>query len=393
MVIRVALYSHDSVGLGHVRRNLAIAHALSRSLPELMGEPVTGMLITGQPSATGFAVPDGWDWMALPSVTVGEAGYAARHLAASIDRVTAVRGGAVAAALQAFGADLVIVDRHAFGVRGELAEALRRLRVHRPACGVVLGLRDVLDRRGAARAEWKAIGGVTAVREHYDAVWVYGDPAVHDLTASGEVPRGLHDLVSFTGYLSHGRSASGRSVVDGPFVLTTVGGGSDGGALAESAARSVPPAGHSHVVVTGPQMPDADRAAIRASAATRTIVVRTVPDVLSLARRAAAVVSMGGYNTVAEVMSTATPALIVPRVDRRREQQIRADALARIGAIDTVALADVTSEVIGDFFARSIGAPMRREAVDLDGLAALGPLAAELITSLRERERGVRCAI
>ncbi|MDQ1623637.1 MAG: hypothetical protein QOH19_2055, partial [Actinomycetota bacterium] len=33
--LRIVLYSHDSVGLGHVRRNLALAHALNNQLPGL----------------------------------------------------------------------------------------------------------------------------------------------------------------------------------------------------------------------------------------------------------------------------------------------------------------------------------------------------------------------
>lgn len=44
--IRVLLYSHDSLGLGHVRRNLALAHALSTQLPGITGRPVTGLLLT-----------------------------------------------------------------------------------------------------------------------------------------------------------------------------------------------------------------------------------------------------------------------------------------------------------------------------------------------------------
>ena len=39
--IKVVLYSHDSQGLGHVRRNLAIAHHLATALPVLTGRPVS----------------------------------------------------------------------------------------------------------------------------------------------------------------------------------------------------------------------------------------------------------------------------------------------------------------------------------------------------------------
>lgn len=266
MVIRIALSSHDSVGLGHVRRNLALAHALTRSLPELTGEEVTGVLITGQASATSFPAPPGWDWVVLPSVTVGEGGYRSRHLSAGIDRVTGMRAGAVAGVLRAFGPDLFVVDRHPFGVHGELLTALRELRAIRPSCVTVLGLRDVLDEPSVARAEFRALGGARAIREHFDAVWVYGDPAVHDPRESGETPPGLAPLIRHTGYLSHGRPSDSAPSVSAPFVLTTVGGGSDGVDIALAAAAASVPDGHAHLIVTGPQMAPSDRARVLGAA-------------------------------------------------------------------------------------------------------------------------------
>ena len=44
--LRLALYSHDAKGLGHLRRNLALAHHLARALPGLTGRDVTGLVIT-----------------------------------------------------------------------------------------------------------------------------------------------------------------------------------------------------------------------------------------------------------------------------------------------------------------------------------------------------------
>ncbi|MCI2956223.1 glycosyl transferase [Agromyces atrinae] len=376
MVIRIALSSHDSVGLGHVRRNLAIAHALTRGLPALRGEEVTGILLTGDASATAFPAPPGWDWVVLPSVTVGEGGYRSRHLVAGIDRITAMRGGAAAAVLRAFGPDLFIVDRHPFGVHGELTDAIRQLREHRPSCVTVLGLRDVLDRAAVAREEFRQLGGASAVRDHYDAVWVYGDPTVHDMRDTGELPPGLHDLVSHTGYLAHGRSAPATLDTARPFVLTTLGGGSDGVRTALAAAAAEVPAGHDHLVVTGPQMPAADRSRVRAAATAATRIVDSVANMPELVGRAAAVTGMGGYNTVCEVMSTATPLLVVPRASRRDEQRIRAAALARVGAVETTAPEHLTAATVADFFARSVGRRVTRTEVDLGGLDAIAPLAA-----------------
>ena len=42
--VRIVLYSHDSTGLGHVRRNLSLAHHLALALPRLTGRPVESWL-------------------------------------------------------------------------------------------------------------------------------------------------------------------------------------------------------------------------------------------------------------------------------------------------------------------------------------------------------------
>lgn len=143
-------------------------------------------------------------------------------------------------------------------------------------------------------------------------------------------------MVRHTGYLSLGRPDGPATAVTRPYVVTMVGGGSDGELVCGRAAQAQAPAGHHHLVVTGPQMPEAARRRIAAAAAPRTEVIAQVPDGLSVLRGAAAVVSMAGYNTVSEIMSTDVPSLLVPREVPRREQAIRAEALSRVGAMETV---------------------------------------------------------
>ncbi|WP_165065702.1 glycosyltransferase family protein [Marisediminicola senii] len=391
MVIRVVLYSHDSVGLGHVRRNLAIAHALTETLPALTGESVSGLLVTGQPSATSFPTAPGWDWLVLPGITPGSAGYEPRHLSVGMTALSSIRANVIRVALREFSPDLVIVDRHPLGAHGELEAALTALRTARPDCAIVLGLREVLDKPSVARAEWKAIGGAATVRRLFDAVWLYGDPAVHDAATTGELPRAIAALAEHTGYLSNGRPVgrpSRRARREEPFVLTMVGGGADGGFLATAAAQAEVPEGYRHLIVLGPQMPDAHRREVRALAKPGTSVLRTVPDGLALLRQASAVVCMGGYNSISEVLSTTVPALVVPRVARRQEQAIRAQALARVGAIDAAGPATVTPESLGAWFAANAGRTVHRDGIDRDGLRAVGTLAGTLLTERRAMTEG-----
>lgn len=389
MATRIVLYSHDSTGLGHLRRNLALAHALTAGMP---GAAVTGLLVAGRPEATRFPAPDGWDWLILPGVQHTRDGYGSRALDLDVGTATTLRGAIFRSAMRVFRPDLVVVDRHPLGVARELESSLRMLRIDRPDCRIVLGLRDVLDAPAAAAAEWEAIGGAAVLRRLLDAIWVYGDPRIHDLKTDGELPTGLRELASHTGYLASGRVAGHRHDIPEPFVLTTVGGGSDGTDLALAAAAAVVPDGHRHLVVTGPQMSATDRARVVAAARPETSVVRRVPDMLPLLQRASAVVCMAGYNTLCEVMATATPALVAPRTQRRAEQRMRATALARAGAVQMIDPAHMDAEAIADWFRYAVGTSAPRTGIALDGLARVPQLAAELLNRDHTRA-GERVAV
>lgn len=377
--LRVVLYSHDSQGLGHTRRNLALAHALTRDFRNA-GRKVSGVLVTGVAAATRFEVPEGWDWVVVPGIAKGPDGYEPRHLAVRRKKVLKLRSSVIAAVLRDFRPHLVVVDRHPFGVDHELADGLERLRRKRPFCRVVLGLREVLDQPAAARREWEALD-LEQVRRSFDEFWVYGDPAIHDPVRTGEIPGGLAHLVRHTGYLSLGRPVRRRTGAAGvPFVVTMAGGGSDGLNVTLTAARAALPPGFEHLIITGPQMPKEDRAQVETAAGPGTHVVGSVRDALAEIQSASAVVAMGGYNTVCEIMSTTTPALIVPRVHPRREQLIRARGLAGHQLLDFCHPDEFTPRALSTWWREVAGQDVPRTGVNLDGLATTYDYATELLS-------------
>lgn len=378
--LRVVFSSHDSQGLGHYRRNRALAHAVAARVPALTGRPVTGLLVNGVGGASGMSTPPGFDVVTVPAVGKTGRGYGARHLGMGLDEVTSLRGEIVRATLRAFAPDLLVVDRHALGVDGELLPALHALREQVPSAHVVLGLREVLDSPAGVAREWERVRP-GLVRELFDEIWVYGDPRVHDLRLTGELPEGLGDLVTFHGYLSHGRVEDPHGLQPHePYVVTTAGGGSDGAHLCRVAAGTPVPDGHTHVVVTGPQMCEHEHREVVRAAASRTRVVRAVPDAAGLIRRAAASVSMAGYNTVAEALATDVPALLVPRELPRKEQLIRATGLAATGAADLLRQTDLTPARLCAWWSGAVHRRVRRDHLDLGGLRSVALRTAEVAT-------------
>ena len=380
---RVALYSHDTMGVGHVRRNLLIAQAL-------VGPPAstTVLLIAGAKEATAFALPTGADCLTLPALyKTPDGAYQSRALGLSLPELVGLRARAITAALRAFDPDVLVVDKEPRGAVSELGPALRALKARgRTRC--VLGLRDVLDDPAAVRREWAAAANEEAVRDYYEAVWVYGDPAVYDVVAECDLGPAVGAKATYTGYLDPCARLAAVPGGDDPdlplgrFALCTVGGGQDGARVAEAFAAARRSPGLGAVVVTGPYMPaDARDRLHRCAAADPGLRVREfVPEPCRLLCRADRVVTMGGYNTVCEVLAFKKPALVVPRVVPRREQLIRAERLRDLGLLDVLHPDAVTPTAVARWLAADAPAPDRRR-IDLDGLRRLPALVDDLLAN------------
>lgn len=376
---RVALYSHDAQGLGHIQRNLVIAAALQR------GERAPDVLVfSGAEEAAVLARSARCDVVTLPALRKRlDGSYAPRHLSGGLAELVAVRSAILASTLEAFAPDLVIVDKLPGGAFGELVPALGQLRAS-GRTRAVLGLRDVLDDPTTTRHEWREQDAAATVERFYDAVWIYGDPHVFDAVAEYEAPATIAARATFTGYLARGRGSDPAPGTEAAVVLGLVGGGQDGRRLAECFAAAPFPDGHRGVLVTGPQMPAGDRTHVRRLAARRDdlTVHEFVEGLGRWVAGAAAVVSMGGYNTVCELLAAGTPGLIVPRVRPRTEQLIRARRLAACGELDCLHPADLSPEAVGAWLRRALARGRRRPdgRLDLDGLARVRALADELLS-------------
>jgi predicted glycosyltransferase len=386
---RVAFYSHDTQGLGHIRRNSLLAAAMVAAHPD-----VNVLLLSGASEAGSLPLPDRTDLVTVPGLAKDVAGrYHARSLDRSLEQVLAVRSAALESALVNFAPDLLVVDKVPRGILGELEPGLRRVR-REHGTRTVLGLRDVLDDVATTRREWRESRSGAAIHSLYDQVWVYGDSAVFDpAEVYGWTPR-VRDKVRYTGYLGAGRdrllpvrshSHGAPSVCDDiprPFVLGLVGGGQDGAAVADAFARTTFPDGHLGVLVAGPYLPADDLEAVEKLARDRRDlrVYRFVGDVPALVKASSATVSMGGYNSVCELMAARRPALVVPRVVPRLEQALRAEHLAARGLVDVLNADELEPARLGAWLRDAVTGSRRSfTTVDLQGLQRVPGLAVDLI--------------
>lgn len=376
---RVLIYSHDTFGLGNIRRMLEVARDLVRSCPR-----VSVLVITGSPMLHAFRIPPRIDYVKLPCLsrdTDGE--YGARFLDLSLDATVRLRANLIRSTIADFRPDLILVDKKPFGVEDELAGALAHLPAGAERPRLVLLLRDILDSPEATHRVWAKNGYFDAIAAHYDRVLVVGEPGVFDLRREYRFPPFAAAKVAFCGYIAREAGNASREDVrrtlgvgaDEPFLLVTPGGGEDGhgliaaclAGLAQAPATQRP---RTHIVF-GPEMDAARRAALKRQAGllASVSVQDFSDDMMSLMSAADVVLAMGGYNTVCEVLTVGRRAVLVPRVRPGQEQCIRAQRLSGLGLVrmvhpDTLSPRQLMQAIQEQFAAP----PIVPGAIRLDGL-------------------------
>jgi predicted glycosyltransferase len=385
----VMFYSHDTYGLGHLRRTLTLARHLPAGRPAL-----SQLIVTGSPLAHRFALPAGTDYIKLPSVLkIGAERYEPRYLRVPFAEVRDLRQEILFSAVRHVRPRMLIVDNVPRGLKGELVPALRFLKDH--DCQLVLGLRDVVDEADWVRRTWERDGSYELLDEVYDLILVYGRRDLYDITREYAFSTRARAKTRFVGYL--GREPPARSaeevraelgVGSARLVLVMAGGGGDGCRLLSAVVEAFRSRDDRRpfdcLLLGGPLMPPADRRRVLALAASDPSVryLDFVDDVASYVAAADVVVSMGGYNSVCELLSAGKSAIVVPRTAPRREQLIRADVLSRRGLLRMIHPDRLTSERLLDEIDRLLDWPAPAVAgVPLDGLNGAAVAIDELLAT------------
>jgi predicted glycosyltransferase len=334
---RILIYSHDTFGLGHLRRCRAIAHALVERYKQL-----SVLILSGSPIIGSFDFRARVDFVRVPGVIKLRNGeYTPLNLHLDIGETLALRASIIQHTAEMFDPDVFIVDKEPVGLRGEVLETLKSLK--RRGTRLVLGLRDVMDEPRLLEPEWQRKKALPALRDLYDEIWVYGLPQICDPLEGIAMPLRVRHKMVYTGYLHREVPRDGApprlpEIANRPFLLVTTGGGGDGETLVDWVLRAYehdPLLPYPALLVLGPFM-HAERQAEfmdRAKKLKRVDAITFHGQLEALVARAAGVVAMGGYNTFCEVLSLDKRALIVPRTAPRLEQFIRASRAAQIGLV------------------------------------------------------------
>jgi predicted glycosyltransferase len=361
---RVLFYSHDGTGLGHLRITLGVATAYAG-----MREQDSLLLVTGSLQTGAFALPDNLDFVKLPAMPKRDLyaslppteGYTGSHN--STIRFRAALG---LATVQAFDPHLVVIDHAPAGLFRELAPSIDWLRRRDPAPSLALLMRDVTFGPEQTRSIWTNEGVYPLLDEAYDRILIYGDRRVFDPIATYGMSELAASRTRFCGYLAPSpprrtptqvRNEVGAGTL--PLIAVSVGGGGDGRVFLRAYLAGLRDCSRAPVlsyVVTGPLLPEADRAEIIAmtDSLPNVRVVDFDPDFAAVVRAADAVVCMGGYNSIAESVYFGKRPIVMPRVPGSEEQLLRAEGFARLGLATVVGPDPLDASALWDAIDREL---------------------------------------
>lgn len=375
---RILIYSHDTFGLGHLRRCRTLAHALVEQFKGL-----SILILTGSPIIGRFEFKARVDFVRIPGVIKLHNGdYTSLGLHIDLRDTLQLRESIILHTAEAFRPDLFIVDKEPLGLKGEIVTTLQMLLDK--GVPAVLGLRDVLDSPRLLRPEWESKKAIPGLARYYREIWVYGDEAMGNPLAGLDVPAAVQQKIHYTGYLQRSLSTAVESKhlqqLPAPYILITPGGGGDGVEMVEAVLSAYEQCQDLpwHVLfVLGPFMAQVEQQAFqqRVDRLANASMLSFDNQMESLINGAAAVVAMGGYNTFCEILSFNKRALLIPRTTPREEQLIRARHARSLGLVSVLEPLDITVESMCRALKALPQQPLPQQLMDedfLNGLAWVG---------------------
>ncbi len=377
---KILIVSNEIRGLGHVSVALKICTRIQAEISD-----ISMLLVTASPMAHAFPMPRGLDVVKIPGLLEDSlTDYRPSRLPLGFQEVKRLRQRVIQEAALAYSPDLVLVDYRPAGVAGELLSTLRMLK--RRQVPLVLLLRDILDHPTNVRTRWQADSAAAALRK-YDEIWVYGCQNHYDPIVEYHLSETIARKVRFCGYLDIGpRAVSGDDIrrslgaAAAPLVLVTIGNGRVGFPVLNAYVRALAclPSDLAlfSVIIGGPELPLEQCKVIEQQCqfiATRypqrpTHFVNFSPRLLDYMAAADLVVSLGGYNTMTEILSLQKRAIVVPCVYPTKEQLIRASLMERLGLIRMLHPDQLSPEALAESILVSLHdqPPTRRRLEDLE---------------------------
>ena len=357
---RILYYCQSLVGVGHLSCSLRI-------IEELLLHCDVDLVYGGLDAAMPTAQPD-FRSLRLPTLLhdedSGEFFDPDPEPGREIEQIWAARADAISAFLR-MPYQAIVVEFYPFGRRRFKPEIMSLFDAVREQCGrvpIFSSVREVLVPRAADKERRM----VDSVRKHIHTVFVRGDPKIIRFDETFSLAHQIEDRLCYTGYISP-PPAQNRPLRKQQ-VLVSQGGGNVGRELLQAAvgAAALLP-GLSFLLATGSRTPPAEIDRLRQTVRSANVEIAPfLPDFQRHLMESAVSISMGGDNTLLDVMTARTPALAYP-YQGNSEQGFRIRKFAEKGLLHELAPEDLVAERLKEKIELALSTPYPARHIAVDG--------------------------
>jgi len=382
--MKVLMYCQHVLGIGHLVRSAEIARALSQEAD------VT--FVSGGAPVDGFPFPPGVRLTQLPPIQTDDEFGALETCgcAQDIEDLQDLRRQQLLALFNEFAPQVLIIELFPFGRKRfgfELLPLLERARQRDGETLVVCSLRDILVEKPDRTKHEARVCRI--VNKYFDLILVHGDPALHTLGESFHRVQDLRCNLLYTGFVQQA-DTGGTPVMDcsEPTIIASIGSGRyrQGQFLLESVIRAaallegtIP---HRFRIFAGPFIPDDvyEHLQCLGREARNVEIQRYSPGLLAYLRQADLSVSMGGYNTIMNLLTAGIRSLVYPYTSNNdQEQHIRARKLESLGIVELLHPEMLAPQVLASRIEEMLAKTPARLNFDMNGAANT----ARILRSLR----------
>ena len=395
---RVLFYCQHVLGIGHFVRSAEIVRQLSRDSKVLF--------ISGGEKPDGFRFPEheNIEILQLPPLKTSPdfANLQVCESSRSLKETNNLRRAKLLQALAEFEPDVIVTELFPFGrkkFRFELLPLLEHARRQSRRPLVASSVRDILvTRKDQDEYEQRVCD---LVNTFYDLVLVHGDKNFIPLEDTFSRVRDLRCPVVYTGYvMRHSRLKEADASYFPPterrqrLIVVSNGSGQylTGQRLLESVLRAAKllqgRISHEFHVFAGPLMPEEAYTRLKECACESSNVKlsRYTPNLGAVLKQAELSVSMAGYNTIMDVLSSGVRALVYPVTSNGDQEQIvRAESLAKVGVIDVIATEELSPEELARKLEQALCRMPLSLTLNCDGASNSARILKTFIAAHRER--------
>ncbi len=362
---KILFYCQYHLGMGHLVRSVEVIRALAQEFEVCFVKAGT--------EVAGMELPAAVKVVTLPLLLSEQKQLKVADPTQDLEEIKQLRKSQLLKTFADFQPDILMIEGYPFKKFQFEFEAIPLLELAKSPqhnTQIVCSLRDIVMAQNYQDRDQVIGKTCDRLNRYFDLLLVHSDPAFYPLEESFPNTQNITCPILYSGYVAQALTDNPTTATEDvlsfqrpePMLLVSVGGGQLGHDLLEASIAAAPilqdlVPHHLHVFA-GPFIPEAKFLQLQqaASELPNLTLRKYTSQLLKFMEQAELSLSLGGYNTTMNILSTGVRSLLLPS-DKDWEQKVRAEKLAKLGYLQLLDPGDLQPQRLAQTVLAALSQP------------------------------------